>query len=254
MKTTLFIFLCLLIITSGNVYSQQKVLEVRGILLDNNDNPVQFAHVINVRKNIACISDTSGKFRIVMVKSDTIRISCIGFESLVFSLNNRQIEEVDGTVYIGVLKMQTKVYDLQTINIYRERWKSFLYDYSQIEPKQEEPYKRQLEVWKQNLISTDELRQLTTAANGSGIPLNFNRKREKAIAKVNELRKQDELNKIADEKYNPSVVSQITGITEDEAKKFIRYYNLDRDFIIRKNDYDLYLIITQLYQEYKKIK
>ena len=188
-KIAFFIILSLIISTAGKLYSQQKVLEVRGVLIDENHKPVQFAHVINYKKNVACISDTAGKFRILMVKTDTIKITCIGYETAFFTLSNRNISAEENSVYAGTVNMFTKVYDLEEINIYRERWKSFLYDYSQVEVK-EEPYKKQIEHWKKTLVTIDELKQLTRAANGNGFAFNLNKKHEKAVARVNELKKQ----------------------------------------------------------------
>lgn len=247
-----FVRICLSIVSiavADFADAQQNPVVVHGRLIDQNNNPVQYAHVVNRKKSFAGISDTAGNFRTIMLPGDTVRISAVGFATAFISLSDCLINHQTHIAYTGDIIMNTVVYNLPTVNIYSERWQSFLYDYSQEEYK-EAPYKKQIEHWKENLINTDELKQLSRAANGTGFSLNFNRKHAKQEQKILEAKKQDELNRLAYEKYNPSVVSQITGLSHEESVSFIEKYRLDRDFILQRNDYDLCLIIQQLFQAY----
>ena len=245
--------LLLVIATVSDVFSQLQVYEVRGCLVDPNSNPVPFAQLININKRAACISDSAGYFRILMLKTDTVKISCLGFETTGFSLQGVNINDEDGnSVNFGLITLKPKVYEHETVNVYSERWKSFLYDYEQIEVAEEPYYVKQIENWKKNLISTNELQQLATAARGGGFSFPLDVKRRKAIAKIKESKRQDELNKEAYEKYNPTIISDITGLTIEESQNFMQHFNLDRDFILHRNDYELVLIIKQLFSEYNK--
>ena len=76
----------------------------------------------------------------------------------------------------------------------------------------------------------------------------------KADKQISKFEYQEELSREANERYNPQVVASITGISEEEAAKFIQYCHLSREYILQKSDYDLYIIISQLYKEYQKIK
>ena len=240
------------IITASGLMAQNHVYEVHGSLKTIDGKAIQFAHVVNINKHSACISDTAGNFRIVMLKSDTVKISCIGYETTGFSIKNLEIPEDDVVVSIGTIVMKSRIYELSSVSVYAERWKSFLYDYEQV-PIEEAPYyEESIEKWKNNIVDINVLQQLRTAANGGGFPVNFNRKRIKADKKIAEFKRQDELNNAANAKYNPTIVSEITGLSIEESRKFIQHFNLDRDFIIKRNDYDIYLIVKQLYQEYSK--
>ena len=245
-----------MIIMAGlSAHAQHRVYEVRGRLVNTDGHGVQFAHVVNINKTSACISDTAGRFRILMLQTDTVKVSCIGYEMTGFSIRNLDIPEDDNVVEIGDIELMPRLYELSTVSVYAERWKSFLYDYEQV-PVQEDPYYVEtIDNWKKNLIDIRELQELRRGTLGVGISFDFQtRKRRKAEQKIAEFQRQEELNEAAYKKYNPSIVADITGMSHDDATKFIQHFKLDRDFILSRNDYDLYLIITQLYKEYSNIQ
>ncbi len=235
--------------------AQPKVYEVRGNLVNEEDEAVQFAHVININRSQACISDTEGRFRLLMLQSDTAKISCMGFVTTGFALNNIELDSVGNIIELGVIVLKYKLYELSTVSVYAERWKSFMYDYEQVKIADEPYYVKAIDHWKQNLINVDELKQLDRAATGIGFSFDFQaRKRRKAEKKIAEFQRQDELNQAYIEKYNPTVVAEATGLSLEEAQKFIDHFKLDRDFVLERNDYDLYILISQLFKEYNKIK
>jgi len=246
----------LLLMASINAFSQQKIYQVRGSLTDTEGKAVQFAHVVNINKRAACISDTAGRFRVLMLKNDTIKISCLGYDISGFTISGLNLDDdtSDNIIEIGNIVLKEKTYELEMISVYKERWKSFVYDWQQEEPEETPYYEKKIEHWKTNLVEINELKQLATASRGVGFGMGFlfDRKQRKAMEKVNEDKRQETLNKEAEAKYNPEIVAEITGMSIDEARKFMDHFKLDRDFILRRNDYDLYLIIKQLYKEYKK--
>jgi len=235
--------------------AQEKIYSVTGRLCDTSGSPVQFAHVVNMKKRTACISNQEGVFRLLMMKTDTIKISCLGFETAGFTLQSLMMdeeEEKSSHADIGIIILKPKTFEHEVISVYAERWKAFVYEWSQIDPEEEPEYVDQIETWKSNLIDLNELKQITQAANGIGIPFGGDRKRKKAEAKINEDKRQTALDNEAAEKYNSKIVADITGMSIEEAEKFMLHFKLDRDFILRRNDYDLYMIIKQLYKEYTK--
>ncbi|MBQ9212435.1 MAG: hypothetical protein IJ150_00625 [Bacteroidales bacterium] len=256
-KYRLIIFLSLFFFVSSGGFAQQKIYRVSGRIYDENLQGIKFAHVVNVKRKTACITDTAGRFKMLVTLSDTIKISCIGFQTTGFSLSSLSIsqeEERSQEIELPPIILIGKTYELETVSVYAERWRSFVYDWQQIDPEEEPQYVSKIETWKNNLINLYELKQLTTAASGVGINMGFlyDRKRRKAVEKVNEDKRQTVLDNEALAKYNPTVVSEITGLSLEDAEKFIMHFQLDRDFILKRNDYDLYLIITQLFKEYKK--
>ena len=252
-----FLIGCLaLIFTSlciNNAKAQEHVFEVRGRLVDINGKGIQFAHIVNLKKSTGSISDTAGYFRILMVATDTIRITCLGYEDAGFALTNQNISPNAHLVTISDIVLLSKTYELATVNIYSERWNSFVYDYSHREDINKND-NRALEKWFKNIINPEIVRQITNAASTGITFTNPNRRKIKADNQIKKFEYQEELSRQANERYNPNVVSQITGISIEEAEKFIKHCNLSREYILQKNDYDLYIIINQLYKEYLKLK
>ena len=243
-----------MLLTCLMAQAQQKVYEARGTLLNQEGEVVKYAHVVNINRAQACISDAEGRFRILMLRSDTVKISCMGYETTGFAIHNLELDSIDKVVEIGEIEMQPRLYELSTVNVYAERWKSFMYDYEQVPVKEEPYYVKTIETWKNNLIDIRELQELRRGTLGVGISFDpAARKRRKAEAKIAEFKRQEELNQAAYERYNPSIVADITGMTKEDATKFMEHFRINRDFILSRNDYDLYILITDLYKEYKKM-
>lgn len=252
-QKTAILTVVMLLIGLSALGQDHKVYEVRGTLVNTDGEVVQFAHVVNINRSSACISDTEGRFRMLMMRQDTVKISCLGYEITGFSIRNLNIDEDEHIVEIGDIELQPRLYELSTISVYAERWRSFLYDYEQVPIKEEPYYVKTIETWKNNIIDVRELQELRRGTLGVGISFDpAARKRRKAEQKIAEFKRQEELNQAAYEKYNPSIVAELTGMSHEEATKFIEHFRLDRDFILSKNDYDLCLIINQLYKEYSK--
>lgn len=245
--------LILTVLCVVNAEAQEHVFEVRGRLVDINGKGVQFAHLVNLKKSSGTISDTAGRFRILMVKSDTIRITCLGYEDAGFALIGANVAPDANLVNISDIVLVSKTYELATVNIYSERWNSFVYDYSHREDINKAD-NRALEKWFKNIVNPEIVRQISNAASTGITFTNPNRRRMKADNQIKRFEYQEELSRQANERYNPTVVSQITGISIEEAEKFIKHCNLSREYILQKNDYDLYIIINQLYKEYLKLK
>jgi len=232
------------------VNTNLKVIELKGKILDSQTHqPVIFAHVINIKKGLATITDTSGVFRIVLLKSETIRISSIGYDNTYFNLP----DTAQSTNQFFVIYLTPKIYDLNVVNIYEERWKAFVYDMSNIEIETDETQER-IQIWMDNLIPVDELKMIATAARGFGFPINYKTNRDKQLAKVEELKMQEELNKIADEKFNKELVAKITGLENKALDDFMKYCIFDRDFILKRTEYDLIVIVQEIFDIYKEEK
>ena len=252
-QKTAILTVVMLLIGLSALGQDHKVYEVSGTLVNTDGEVVQFAHVVNINRSSACISDTEGRFRMLMMRQDTVKISCLGYEITGFSIRNLNIDEDEHVVEIGDIELQPRLYELSTISVYAERGRSFLYDYEQVPIKEEPYYVKTIDTWKNNIIDVRELQELRRGTLGVGISFDpAARKRRKAEQKIAEFKRQEELNQAAYEKYNPSIVAELTGMSHEEATKFIEHFRLDRDFILSKNDYDLCLIINQLYKEYSK--
>ena len=255
MKNYLFVSFILILSSFwvNTVNAQDNVFEVRGRLVDSKGNGVQFAHLINLKKATGTISDTAGYFRVLMIETDTIKITCLGFEDAGFTISGQHLMAGANQITISDIVLKSVTYELGTVNVFRDRWNSFVYDYTHREEVNRAD-NRAIEKWFSNIINPEIVRQISSAASTGITFTNPNRRRMKADNQIRKFEYQEELSRRANERYNPQVVSSTLNISIEEAEKFIRHCRLSREYILQKNDYDLYIIIKELYKEYLKLK
>jgi len=229
--------------------SNSEVIEIFGKVVDSDNKPVSFAHIVNIKKGLATISDTSGMFRMVMLRNDSLRVSCVGYNLRFFVLP--PLLDREGAIY--TIRLTTAVYELGMVNIFSERWNAFVYDYLSSETKEDKDKDRLIEQIA-GYITAEELMQLHLAARGVGFPINFRTKRDKSIEKVREFIRQDELNRQANEKFNKDLVKKVTKLEDKELEQFMNYCRFDRDFILKISEYNLIVIIEELYDIYSSEK
>jgi len=247
-------YIILLLITALylNVLAQNTdaVFELQGKIIDSNSKkPVPFAHIINAKKGQATVSDTAGYFKILMLRNDTIKISCVGYEVGYFWL----IDNFDDKKQELTILLVPKIYNIKQINVYEERLKNFAYEFENTEIEQDKTKKR-LETLIQNMIPQQEIMLIGAASRGIGFPINYKTRRDKSLEKVEELKRQDELNKLAEQKFNKDLVKKITGLDGTQLDDFYTYCKFDRDFILQRNEYDLIIIVKELFDIYKEEK
>ena len=155
-----------LLFLSANILAQTKpetkIVEVTGILRDIQTNePIQFAHLINLKKGQATISDTSGHFRLLMTLTDTIRISCIGYDIKFWGLGLNELEQ---NKFSTIIYLIPKTYAIAEVNVYKIRWNNFVYEvaHTQIE---KDPNPEKLTVYLDKSIYTYDLQALSIASS-----------------------------------------------------------------------------------------
>ena len=67
-QKTAILTVVMLLIGLSALGQDHKVYEVRGTLVNTDGEVVQFAHVVNINRSSACISDTEGRFRMLMMR------------------------------------------------------------------------------------------------------------------------------------------------------------------------------------------
>lgn len=223
---------------------------VTGKIIDGETlTPVPYCLLLNTNKMFAAQSDTSGNYRILIMKGDEVKITCIGYVTTELKVDfskavNRRISQ---TVYLA-----PQTYPIGAVNIYSLRWKSLVYNVKNTNVEKDKN-KEKIQNWVNNLVVEQNLTMLNPKS-GIQIMLPTFSHFEKQQQKIENQMKIDEQNKLADEKFNSELVSQITGLKGNELSNFMRYCSFDRDFILRTSQYDLIIIIKDIYAEYKNQK
>lgn len=244
------IILIILFSFSVNLFAQEEpqIIEVTGKIVDiSTKEIVEFAHLINLQKHYASVSDTSGYFRILMTETDSIRVSCIGYEVKYWSLRNKPVSD---NSYNTVMYLIPRTYQLSEVSIYKIRWDAFEYDVAHTKV-EKDVKQQQLQIWFDNMISDGDLKALYTVSRGVGFSIPFKTRQERQFRKLKKLKRETELNELAYQKYNKELVNNITKLEDEELENFMDYCRFERQFILNTSEYDLIVIISEIYDIYK---
>lgn len=227
--------------------AQNKVVEITGkVIAQNSQKPIPFATVLNINKNSVSISDSLGFFHITMLEKEKLRVSAIGYETLTLGFEEINPNEIN--VYF--IELIPKVYQLANIDIFDARWKDFEFEFKNVKIEEDETQKR-IQQWFFSIISAKEL-ALITSSTAIGIPIHFKTKKEKQLKKLKKIKEREYRSNIIGKKYNLSIVSQHTGLSKQEAEKFIKWCNFNSEFLYYSNDYDIVNAIKKRFKTYSK--
>ncbi len=231
-----------------NSFSQNnEILEITGrIISEKNGKPIAFATVINLKKEKVTNCDSLGYFYMTILKDDILRINALGYEKEYISFSDKEISPSE----IILIKLKEKTYKLDNVDIFAERWKDFVFEFSHTEIEKDET-KDRIEKWFYTLVDPKEL-AILTASVSIGIPINYKTKADRQKIKVEELKRKAAENKIIESKYNPELVSELTNLNKTETIKFMRWCNFSRDYLLMANDYDIITSVNRKFESYLK--
>ncbi|MFC2151873.1 carboxypeptidase-like regulatory domain-containing protein [Bacteroidota bacterium] len=209
--------------------------------------PVALAHIINIDQHWGAVADTLGYFNIWVKSEDTLNISAIGFDYLSFGVN--------GTTNDSVVRIeiQNRYYEIPEATIsYLGTYKDFEYKVlnlklpeSGINPEFEKLFK---------VIDPPPLfvePEITSPA--SLIYVLFSKDAKEKI-KYAELDEEGKVNNEVLKRYNEHIIRNLTGLSGEEAYKFMRFCNFQDKYILSIDDYNLYSEILLRFESYKKSK
>ncbi|MFN8133739.1 MAG: carboxypeptidase-like regulatory domain-containing protein [Bacteroidales bacterium] len=231
-----------------------KEIYVEGFITNPEGRYIENVHIVNLKANTGTNSNREGQFRIEAFPGDSLRLTGIGYNPLVY--------RIPAVRPSPVLPLHI-VMESDTILITG----AFIY-----------PWPADAEALKQAVLAMDDQtpkvpdlklndKRFYSSALPGGTPpstipgmanpgLTYTipgpitalyeafSKTAKSQRKFEMLVKDDQKREVAARRYNAEVVKQITHFTSDkEIQDFMLFCNLSIDFIIRSSEYDLYLAI-----------
>lgn len=105
------IIISVLLLSTVNIYSQQDSSAIiSGIVIDQEFNPVQSAHIINLNTKKICLSDEKGRFRIRASENDSLIVRNLAFRDTIVCIGN---------TYLNLLlKLRHKKYPIKELKVY----------------------------------------------------------------------------------------------------------------------------------------
>jgi hypothetical protein len=248
-STRSILLFSLLLLLSPQLYAQHKdsTITLHGSLYDSKDfSPVEFAHIINLNRPHATISDSSGYFDIKMNKGDTLHITCIGYEDKYVSY------EPIATAIFKSIPLNQKAYKIESIKI--TPWKTY-------------------QEFKNRFISLDidnprenvhplvweglprKPLDVEPPAPNIGNPVSFlydvfSGEREQR-RKYNEILSRETKKRKIRSKYNKEIVSNLTGLKGEKLEEFMDFCNFTEQELLNRSAYDILKEVKRKYQWFK---
>lgn len=239
--------LIVLIFTSSAIADYRDTIPVISfrVIDSKSGEPVPLAHAVNTTLRKASISDLMGYFTIPFSIGDTIKITSLGYFN--YTLFNWGQFRKDSLYYD--IKLISRSYDLKEVKIsWFATYDRFLKGVSDLQipiSKEEESLKKVTEYFNRTIIKL-ALVDLPEGTSGITFGKDWYMKQNEKLAEYLEKEKQK---RRIEKKYNPSIVSELTGLTGKEVFQFMEYCAFNDAYLLRTSDYD---IRSKILENYKK--
>lgn len=243
MRLTILLILSLLSLEPLIVTGQDTIQHGRLIDLPSYKGADNI-RIVNLRTGKGTISDMQGYFRIIARKNDSILISSVQYEMKTFRAN----PAVDTLLYLEqavyVLPTAKVIFNFRTYDEFKE---AVLALPEECYEKKEIPwFKDYFAKSKEGYISTPSFSPITYLYNKYS-------KHALEMKRYNYILERERVEALVNSRYNPQIVSNITGITSaEELKKFMDFCRIPDSYVIRASEYELYLAIMDCYRKYRK--
>ncbi len=212
--------------------------------------PVTLAHIINESKHVGTISDMLGYFSLPLGTGDTIKITAIGYYE--FTLYSWGQFNVDSMLY--TLRLTPRVYELKEVKISRfTTYNNFLKEVVGLKlPKSKEQLQiERIHDYFNRTIKRMALLDLPKATSGATFGKDWYMRQ---YEKLDEHLERERQRRAIDKKYNPGIVSELTGLKGNEIQAFIDYCHFDDKFLLTSTDYEIREKIVERFREYQQSK
>ena len=234
MKRLIIFLLFCSVISYGQSNANDSLITIKGRVVDTTYN-VGFYNLVVLNKSVGKgnFGQYDGTFTISVKKSDTIGISVSGYKTIYWSFADSSYQRVyKPKFYLESIEYQSEevmVVPLKTLEELKEE---------------------------RSNISKREV-PTVTVANAIQSPITalymaFS-KREKTKRLVAEMEYKDQQEDIVREILRVYVSNDIIDLDQDQFAEFIRFLNLNTQFLKTATDYELIVYIKGKYQHFQKI-
>ena len=207
--------------------------------------PVGFAHVINVNARKGVVTDSLGNFETWVNPNDVLNISAIGFEHREYMVPEHNPDSVVEIILVN------KTYAIPEVSIsYLGTYREFKQKVLDLELSDENKLNPQINKIFNHVEIEYPLVDNPAASILSPISLLYSAfsKEAKAVKKYLNVKERADVK----EKYNITIVKNLTGLEGLEAKEFMDFCNFTDEYVRSVTEYELYSEIKGQYKEYKE--
>ncbi len=221
-----------------------------------NKKAVPYTHIINRNRASGTISDTSGMFAIRANIGDTLFVSAMGYQFEVIKIVDEMLEGPEGAV-INMLPRaymlpEVVIYELNTYEKFRDKFFELTVEHERYTvPGIPLIERRRIPA----LMDTNYIRNPMFAITSPISFLYYNiSRREKNKRLYMELMQKEQLRTLAARRFNKTMLTRITGLEGAQLDEFIEFSDIDPYFILRTNDYELYILTLRRLDDFNRMK
>lgn len=209
-----------------------KNIVIRGVVKDDNGQPISNSIIINKRQKTGSFGKSDGSFAISCLHSDTISFTSLGYHT-------REISYADSAYkaeYQLDIFLDFRVYEMAAVSIFAPR------DLEQIQKDIED-------------LGYNESDYMLSGINAAASPITFlyqqfskkEQSRREAARLFNEDKKRDLLKEL----FQHYVDYEIIDLSDEEFDDFINYMNVSDDFLKNSSQYDFLIYVKDRFKDYK---
>jgi len=223
---------------------QSKVVEAY------TEEPIFYTHLLNLRTLKGDVCDINGKFNIEAIASDTIRFSALGFKTLLIEVD----DIINDDKSFKTIVLEKGIYELTEVLIRYipppEKFKEAFLELDIENPSEEIAKNLRLqEVRNQSAITFNPETGMPTYTISGPITYLYNKLSKKQRMLADSRIKLEKYNNY--EKHLSNLAKIVTGFeNKQEIDEFLKFCNLEVDFIKQYNDYDLVLVLNNYFLDY----
>jgi hypothetical protein len=254
LKRVLFIFSHFVFFCFTSIAQDDK-LPFSGEVSDKNGTKLPNVHIVDLNTRIGTLTNRDGLFLLNVNKADTVRLSFTGFKTKIFVVPD--IPEDSLKTLPIIMTRDTLMLKQATIYPYPATFQQFKQEFITLNLPDTTP---KVNLHLKDILTfinfdlKDYQRGQMNLYSGSLISMLYNKfshegkMRRKYIAVV----EHDRLINLAAEIYSDSLITKITGLTdEDIIDAFREYCDLDTNFILNASEYELYAAVIECYERFK---
>lgn len=245
-----------LILISGCTCLAAQPPVIKGKILESgSEKPVEYAYILNYSLHLENYSNSKGEFRMDANVGDTLVLFALGYFYKKVIVDDPMILEKGFQFHLDFQPADLGEAKIPAIGTYDDFKKAIVTLDRPVSPFERLNNDLSASVKNAARAGYQEAQNRAHAEGVSLYSVSILTPEEKERIKLAAIIEKDLIHDRIYRKFNPALVKQVTGISEDdEIIRFMLYCQFPEEYLLEVNEYDLSLRIALKYELFKKMK